>query len=359
LWVLQAFATLEVMVVSSAFRRATLAARRWPLRQKGSHFSTRFAQVRRCTTTANDSSSLLGMLREKRHYFVHVGNVIFLMALNQTDMLQLRTLSAGASVLGLAYNLLQPVPLYAPAAWGTLFISVNLYNIAVLMRERQQITMTSDQEKIYELAFMGFGFTPRLFLDILEKTDARWITVEKGKMVHSMGDSMDEITYLQEGEVRLISNTGDEMMELVKPGRGAWLGEFFDPSMDPDVYWSKPHTHPISYRCDAEQCRLMALDRKKLHYTIKANPTLVAAATNSQVRDLWGKIRSVHGQSRLKMYESMLEIATADGEVDAKERDLCSHFRARHKITDEQHVEFLRKIGWSAVEFDGGRKTAT
>lgn len=297
------------------------------------------------------------MIRDKRHYFVHVGNVIFLMAINQTDMLQLRTLSAGASVLGLAYNLLQPVPLYAPAAWGVLFISCNLYNIAVLLRERQQITLTDDQEKVYELAFMGFGFAPRLFLDLLESTNARWYTVEKGEMVHKKGDSMHEISYLQEGEVRMVSVTNDDMMEVITPKNGGWLGEFFDPNMDPDVYWSKPHAYPISYRCDAERCRFMALDRKKLHYALRENPRLTQAATNSQVKDLWGKLHSRHGQSRLMMYASMLEVAISDGEVNARERELCAHFRARDKITDKQHEEFLRKLGWSVAEFEGGAKT--
>ena len=44
----------------------------------------------------------------------------------QKDMLQLRSLSVTASCCGIAYNLLQPTPLWAPAAWGAFFISCHL-----------------------------------------------------------------------------------------------------------------------------------------------------------------------------------------------------------------------------------------
>ena len=49
-----------------------------------------------------------------------------LLAINQKDMLQLRGLSVTASLFGIAYNLLQPVPLWAPAAWGAFFISCHV-----------------------------------------------------------------------------------------------------------------------------------------------------------------------------------------------------------------------------------------
>ena len=42
-------------------------------------------------------------------------------------MLQLRSLSVTASFCGIAYNLLQPTPLWAPAAWGAFFISCHLH----------------------------------------------------------------------------------------------------------------------------------------------------------------------------------------------------------------------------------------
>lgn len=45
----------------------------------------------------------------------------------QKDMLQLRSLSVTASFCGIAYNLLQPTPLWAPAAWGAFFISCHLH----------------------------------------------------------------------------------------------------------------------------------------------------------------------------------------------------------------------------------------
>merc|ERR1712224_70471 len=127
------------------------------------------------------------------------------------------------------------------------------------------------------------------------------------------------------------------MMHTITPGKGGWLGEFYDPNMDLAEYWSKPHTYPISYKCESERCRVLALSRKDLHYHLRSNDRLASAATKTQVKDLWAKLHRSTKEGRRLMYNSMLEVAVSDGAVDPRERGLCEDFRRRHEISEEDH----------------------
>ena len=118
----------------------------------------------------------------KAHWFVHAGNGIVLVAINQTDMLRLRYMSVAASCFGMAYNLLQPKPLIAPAAWGAFFVCCHAYQISVLLREQQETHLPGDRNPhtlarfhmngrthahtrgrklVYDQAFAPHGFTRR------------------------------------------------------------------------------------------------------------------------------------------------------------------------------------------------------
>jgi len=298
------------------------------------------------------------MFCEKRHYFVHIGNAIVLCAINQTDMLNLRALSIIASSFGVLYNLLQPTPLLAPAAWGLFFISCHVYYMAELLRERQQVVLTPDKEKVYEMAFLRFGFTPRQFCDILEKAQARWYRFSEGEFVNKRGDTLRDINFLVEGEVHMISATGDYVKRF-SPGKGAWLGEFFDPNMTEQQrarFLLEEQTHCMSWKCASRECRTLALSKRLLHEHFEANPRLKEAALSAQVYDLWGKLHRSIPESRRLAYQQMLEVALSDGTVDDRERALLEAWRERHRISEQDHVAFLAALSWSEDEFRAGRR---
>ena len=156
---------------------------------------------RACSTTAAkaDCAGWLAKCRANPTVFVHFGNCIVLLAINQTDMLQLRGLSIGASFFGIAFNMLQPKPLKAPVClphppppyahcvagcvgpvlhWMPLMAGEILRSlqrlltrsvqIGKLLREQQPLELNCNEELAYDRAFCEWGFTPRHFLDILD-----------------------------------------------------------------------------------------------------------------------------------------------------------------------------------------------
>ncbi|CAE7558756.1 unnamed protein product [Symbiodinium natans] len=285
------------------------------------------------------------------HYFVHVGNCIVLLAINQKDMLHLRTLSVTASCCGIAYNLLQPTPLWAPAAWGAFFISCHLYYITHLLRDRVGITMDPDHEAVYERAFMPHGFTPRQFLKILQAASGRIEEASCGAYICRQGEAKKWIHYLLEGEAMLIDKSEDKVVNIL-PGKGGWLGEFFDPAA-PEDHWDAPRAHQVSFKCIAHRCRFLTLEISPLHKAILASD-LAEAATRAEVSDLWGKLHGSHHEHRRNTYSAMLELAVADGKVDAKEVELLEKWKTRHGIPEDDHQVKLAELGWTTEDFFPG-----
>lgn len=284
------------------------------------------------------------------NYFVHAGNVLLLVAINQSDMLNLRVLSISASLCGILYNLLQPRPLIPPACWGVFFVGCHIYQLSVLLRERAHISLGEDEEKAYNMAFLPFGITPRTFLDILEKASARWCHLDEGQFASKRGDLMDDVHYLVEGEVEVLSATDDKFLRLL-PGKGGWLGEFFDPNQKDD-YWEVEHRFPVSHKCVSPSgCRTLAFNRKALHDTLAQNPRLGCTATKAVVSDLWGKLHRSLPEARRNTYKAMLELALSDGKLDERELKLLGDFKKRHRISDEEHEAFLAELGVAPEAF--------
>jgi hypothetical protein len=60
-------------------------------------------------------------------YFIHVANVLLLVAYSVRDILWLRLFAVGASLISIPYFLLQPTKLWAPLSWSVVFAAINLF----------------------------------------------------------------------------------------------------------------------------------------------------------------------------------------------------------------------------------------
>mmetsp|Transcript_18971 Transcript_18971/g.44198 ORF Transcript_18971/g.44198 Transcript_18971/m.44198 type:complete len:364 (+) Transcript_18971:81-1172(+) len=340
---------------SASLRGAARHAWRTNSARQCSQWWSRY-HTRKCAAEAACTPKPVGKAWCNPAYIVHIGNVVALAAVSQSDMLYLRCLLVVSTCCGMAYNLLQATPLWAPAAWGIVFLSMHLRQIVMLLRENEKLVLSAEEEQLYEKAFMTFGFSPRSFKDLLTEVRARWCTWDKNTYVQKMGDPMEELNYLVEGDVMLISCSNDPM-HTVSGGKGGWLGELFDPHQKED-YWEQPHNWLISFQCISEQCRTVAFNRRALHEAFKSSTKMEQAATRAQVSDLWGKLHASLPSHRRNAYEGMLQVAVSDGNLDESERRMLEAFRKRHGITNEEHEAFLDKLGWTVEDFHNGRQAS-
>ena len=313
-------------------------------------------------------------------WIVHIGNSIFLLSIFQSDMLSLRQLAVTGTMFNVCFLALQPVPLISSAMWSTFFTTTHLYQICVLKKEKEQTSLTDEQEHAYELAFLPHGFTPRQFLDMLTTANGRFSTHGKGDFVQKRGEEMELLHILLEGQVEICNAQGDTLhvaagsrasgggpaeVERNHAGgasapkttsNGGWLGEFFDP-IRADDYWEQKHPARHSIACTTPHCKTLAFERHVLDKHLKSNPRLSEAATRAELADLWGKLRAYGPTSRRRVYKSMLEITLCDGVVQPEERRQLEQFRKCHSLTDEEHLEALAYHGWSAKDFADGKRS--
>jgi hypothetical protein len=63
-----------------------------------------------------------------------------------TDPMLLRSLSIFASTCNMYYHFSKNPPMYTHMMWGCLFISVNIYHISIMSRERRDIKLTLNEK---------------------------------------------------------------------------------------------------------------------------------------------------------------------------------------------------------------------
>ena len=81
------------------------------------------------------------------------------------DIFWLRVLSILASLFSVLYNYIIPVePMWLAINWNFIFVSVNLYHIAVILYEKREIKMDEKNEELYTTLFKEM--TPVEYLKI-------------------------------------------------------------------------------------------------------------------------------------------------------------------------------------------------
>jgi hypothetical protein len=79
-----------------------------------------------------------------------VANVFYLASFVGRDMLWLRVLTCGGLLFGIVFfTHCQPLPMYGPLFWHVTFLGINLWQIRCLLRQREQLRLTREQEALY------------------------------------------------------------------------------------------------------------------------------------------------------------------------------------------------------------------
>jgi CRP-like cAMP-binding protein len=133
------------------------------------------------------------------NYFVHAANIVLLIAYSVRDILWLRILALISSFIAIPYFLLQPVPLWAPLGWTVVFAGVNLVQSLRLVLERRPVKLTAEEEQVRRLVFPQLP--PRKVLDVLRI--GQWTAAESGERLIKQGRSLESISLLIRGRVRV------------------------------------------------------------------------------------------------------------------------------------------------------------
>jgi hypothetical protein len=121
--------------------------------------------------------------------FLHSSNVMRVVSFSAKDVLWLRVFAIGASLIGLPYFYFQQEILWEPIAWAGVFMAINAYHVWRLWLERRPVSLSPDEERLYELTF--FPLTRRQFVDFANL--GRWAEFKAGEVVMRPGHQPQEI----------------------------------------------------------------------------------------------------------------------------------------------------------------------
>ena len=147
--------------------------------------------------------------------FVHVANVGFLCSYLVRDILWLRSLTIVAIfALGPYYY---HHDLWAPIAWGGLFVAINVVQIYLLILERRPVRLSAEEQELYQLAFRTL--TPREMLKLLKL--ATWRDAKADDELVAQDVELEEMMVIHRGTAA-VKVDGREVATL-QPGH--FIGE--------------------------------------------------------------------------------------------------------------------------------------
>jgi CRP-like cAMP-binding protein len=205
-------------------------------------------------------------------YLVHFSNVLMLVAYSVRDILWLRWFAVAAAVSVIPYYLLQPSVLWPPVMWAVVFTALNLYQIARIYLERRPVTMSPDEQTLYDLAFQCIR--PREFVSLALLGE--WKIAAPGDRVLTEDEPVSRLCIAISGSVRVRSE-GRDLGEIA-PGNliGTALALTGDPSPVEGTF-----TQPARYMVWPLDALRRFLDRR---------PDLRVTLQGLVNRDLAGKI---------------------------------------------------------------------
>jgi hypothetical protein len=214
------------------------------------------------------------------------------------DMLYLRSFMIGASASGILYNLLQPTPLIAPALWGCFFICGHSVQITRILLADEDVSMSTRDHELYEMAFLKYGFTPRVFARLMEEADATWVSFPDNTIIASQGSEVKRVQIILSGgaifthavkhkKTSEVTNRVARVIDgdSVEDHRGTWVGE----AWDPDFLKHRTQSHTITTVGDTSA---VSFDIDKFHSIIDNDPSALACAERMQLDDLSGKLEA-------------------------------------------------------------------
>ncbi len=149
---------------------------------------------------------------------VHLANALYLCSYLVRDILWLRvlTIAAGLSLVPFYCHCSDHI-LWAPIAWNVLFMTVNLVQIIILLRERRPRQLGGAEQELYDSVFADLA--PGEFRKLLKV--GQWQEVAAGETIVKQGTVVADMMVLKQGALEV--RVADRVIARLNPGQ--FVGE--------------------------------------------------------------------------------------------------------------------------------------
>ena len=187
------------------------------------------------------------------------------------DIFWLRIVSIIASLFSVFYNYVIPIePMWLAINWNFIFISVNIYHIAIILYEKREVKMDDKNQELYDTLFSEM--TPVEYLKISRA--AKWEMVKSGQRIITQGMPVPDLYLIYNGTVDVVVDK-EQIAELKD---GEFVGEM-------SFLTEKVATATCKVKYDA-QC--LVWKQREFKELLKRNPSLyftIQSVLSAQVSD--------------------------------------------------------------------------
>ena len=162
---------------------------------------------------------------------LNFGSLCTLAGFTRTDVLELRIGNLIGNVCGMTYFIINR--LVPPFSWAAVFGLTNATNIYWILEERSdKVTMTKDEQALYEEHFLTHGVTPKQFRMILDKSEV--VHVPKDQIIVRANQQLDSVYLVVSGRTEAsilgrhltyASSLPGNSVRQKGGDSGAWIGE--------------------------------------------------------------------------------------------------------------------------------------
>jgi len=162
---------------------------------------------------------------------LNFGSLCTLAGFARTDVLELRLGNLFGNCCAMTYFVINR--LLPPFTWSSIFAMTNAYNIHLILDERSdKVTMTKDEQTLYEEHFLSHGVTPKQFRMILDKSEV--LHVPKNHVIVRADALLDSVYLVVSGHTEASILGRHLTYASSQPGNnvrqkggdsGAWVGE--------------------------------------------------------------------------------------------------------------------------------------
>ena len=316
----------------------------------------------------------------------HGAFVAVALSYSEKDVLNLRMYACSGIVLNILFQYYRSVPLWIPLRWNVLFLAINTSMIFVSLRENFVAEyIPKDHLPLYEGVFKGQGLSKVDFQRLMEKGVR--MRVEKGHNLFAKGGERKTFYMVQHGKLHVLQEGG--LIATVAEGQVVGETRFFEWKQR---FWAAKQRMEVVTAASTlvsgalavggmgdsagggsdtnsaataqagpvgksdvvavTPCVLYAWSFVDLEELLAAEPRIAIVVERLISNDLNKKILQSNKTSSKYRYVLQGALLGGDRGIFKANRQALQQYRLQNNISDDEHAEMLRELGWSVERFD-------
>lgn len=258
----------------------------------------------------------------------HGGYILGLLEYGVTDIVWLRLFAIGCCGMVLGYQLLQPRVQWITAGWMVVYVSINVYQLAILEGGAPARPLSWEEERLY--AFFSQHMDPREFVELVSLGEWYWL-VDGACLAEEGSDSADGgLVVVSMGSCD-VSVHGRKVAELVP---GCVMGEV--------ALLAEGGVSSATVRARGS-VRCIVVPAARVQALLTEKPEMKAPLERVLADSLASKLVGMNQRARARNYRAVLEVACQLEESEALAAKLAK-YRGWHEVSDELHLRLVDEL---------------